>query len=71
METAFCYRYIIETKNRTLEETAAIFDGVDAVEVFAPRPVVLGIDKETHEEHEKAGSVSQDSNSNSHDTPVV
>ena len=26
----FCYIYVIETKNRTLEETAALFDGEDA-----------------------------------------
>lgn len=26
----FLYLYVIETKGRTLEETAALFDGVDA-----------------------------------------
>jgi len=31
-EAAFCYRYVIETKNLTLEETAALFDGDEAVE---------------------------------------
>jgi len=30
-ETAFCYFFIIETKNLSLEETAAIFDGDDTV----------------------------------------
>ncbi|KAF9051363.1 hexose transporter [Panaeolus papilionaceus] len=29
-ETVFCYFFIIETKNRTLEETAALFDGEEA-----------------------------------------
>ena len=31
-ETAFCFFYVIETKGRTLEETAALFDGEDAAE---------------------------------------
>lgn len=30
-ETAFCYFFIVETKNRSLEETSAIFDGDEAV----------------------------------------
>lgn len=29
-EAVFCYFFIIETKNRTLEETAALFDGDQA-----------------------------------------
>ena len=28
----YCYLFIIETKNRTLEETAALFDGEEAAE---------------------------------------
>lgn len=31
-ELAFCYMYVIETKNRSLEETAAMFDGDEATE---------------------------------------
>jgi len=27
--------FLVETKNRTLEETAAIFDGEDAIETIA------------------------------------
>lgn len=34
-ETAFCYFYIIETRGRTLEETAAMFDGEDATDHIA------------------------------------
>jgi len=34
-EGAFCYFFIIETKNRTLEETAALFDGDEALEQIA------------------------------------
>ncbi|KAJ7480931.1 hexose transporter [Mycena latifolia] len=34
-EGVFLYLYLIETKNRTLEETAAIFDGTDATEQMA------------------------------------
>lgn len=30
-EFVFCYIFVIETKNRTLEETAALFDGEEAV----------------------------------------
>ena len=35
MELAFCYFFIVETKNRTLEETAAIFDGDEMVNKIA------------------------------------
>jgi len=28
-ETVYCYFFIIETKNRTLEETAVLFDGAE------------------------------------------
>jgi len=31
-ELVFCYFYVVETKNRTLEETAALFDGEEAVD---------------------------------------
>lgn len=34
-EGVFCYIYIIETKNRSLEETAAMFDGEEATEQIA------------------------------------
>ncbi|KAJ7485844.1 hexose transporter [Mycena latifolia] len=34
-EGVFLYFYVIETKNRTLEETAAIFDGTDATDQIA------------------------------------
>jgi len=34
-ETVFCYFFIVETKNRTLEETAALFDGEDASKQIA------------------------------------
>lgn len=32
VETVFVYFYIVETKGRTLEETAALFDGEDVAE---------------------------------------
>ncbi|PAV15162.1 hexose transporter [Pyrrhoderma noxium] len=51
-ETAFCYVYIIETKNRSLEETAALFDGVDADDLLAHQADV----KEVRDDSEKAGS---------------
>jgi sugar porter (SP) family MFS transporter len=34
-EFFFCYFYVIETKHRTLEETAALFDGEQATEAIA------------------------------------
>jgi len=32
VEFVFLWFFVVETKNRTLEETAAIFDGEDALE---------------------------------------
>lgn len=49
-ETVFCYFFIIETKNRTLEETAALFDGVDAAQLTAPRSVATSGTKDVREE---------------------
>ena len=34
-ETVFLYFFIVETKNRTLEETAALFDGDDLTVLHA------------------------------------
>lgn len=34
-ELVYCYLFVIETKNRTLEETAALFDGDEALETIA------------------------------------
>ncbi|KAF8149400.1 general substrate transporter [Crassisporium funariophilum] len=34
-ETVFCYIFIIETKNRSLEETAALFDGDETVKMIS------------------------------------
>ncbi|TDL25202.1 hexose transporter [Rickenella mellea] len=34
-ETVYCYLFVVETKNRTLEETAALFDGEEALETIA------------------------------------
>ena len=47
-ELVFLYLYVIETKGRTLEETAALFDGVDATTlVTGPNhPVVSRGDSE-------------------------
>ncbi|KAJ7635890.1 general substrate transporter [Mycena rosella] len=39
-EGVFLYFYVIETKNRTLEETAAIFDGTSATEQIATSAAV-------------------------------
>ena len=34
-ELVYCYLFIIETKGRSLEETAALFDGEEALEQIA------------------------------------
>ena len=34
-ETVFCFFFIVETKGRSLEETAAIFDGEEMVQKVA------------------------------------
>ncbi|KAJ3575377.1 hypothetical protein NP233_g1138 [Leucocoprinus birnbaumii] len=39
-ETVFCYFFIIETKNRSLEETAALFDGDETVAQIQGRAAV-------------------------------
>ncbi|TBU44547.1 general substrate transporter [Dichomitus squalens] len=39
-EIGFIWRYLIETKNRTLEETAALFDGDDNVEMLTQHAAV-------------------------------
>ncbi|KAF8953989.1 general substrate transporter [Flammula alnicola] len=36
-EAVFCYFFIIETKNRSLEETAALFDGDDTVAAISEK----------------------------------
>ncbi|KAF8591260.1 general substrate transporter [Ramaria rubella] len=43
-ELVFCYLFIIETKNHTLEETAVIFDGEDGAQhVFSKAAAVAGL----------------------------
>ena len=55
VETLFCYVYIVETRNRTLEETAAIFDGEDATHTIAQQAVTkLMKPLDTLEEKEKS-----------------
>ena len=34
-ELVYCYLFIVETKGRSLEETAALFDGEEALEQIA------------------------------------
>jgi hypothetical protein len=34
-ELVYCYMFIVETKGRSLEETAALFDGDEALEQIA------------------------------------
>ncbi|KAJ7513030.1 general substrate transporter [Mycena galericulata] len=51
-EGVFLYFYVIETKNRTLEETAAIFDGVEATdEIVANAAAQAGVKHDLDPEH--------------------
>lgn len=49
VELVFLYFFVVETKNRSLEETAALFDGNEALE------------KITNAAHHAIGDVKQDS----------
>ncbi|KZT65322.1 general substrate transporter [Daedalea quercina L-15889] len=56
-QLVFCYLFIVETKNRTLEETAALFDGED----LSARVIDGGgvaVDEVRHDEHEDAPKIS-------------
>ncbi|KAJ7128436.1 general substrate transporter [Mycena epipterygia] len=59
-EGVFLYCYIIETKNRTLEETAALFDGTEATDqIVTSAAVQAGVTHDIgHEKHEKASTAS-------------
>jgi len=43
-EFVFCWFFIVETKNRTLEETAALFDGEDAIRIITQQAHEKGKD---------------------------
>ncbi|KAF8655614.1 hypothetical protein AX16_002996 [Volvariella volvacea WC 439] len=55
-ETVFCYFFIVETKNRSLEETAALFDGEETANQLA--------EKATHAHQEHAGNDSSSGSDN-------
>jgi hypothetical protein len=64
-EGVFLYFYVIETKNRTLEETAAIFDGDSATEQIVTSAAVhagvthdIGGEKLSDVQDEKASTAS-------------
>lgn len=48
-EFVFLWFFIVETKNRTLEETAALFDGEDAINKIVHQAET----RETREDFEK------------------
>ncbi|KAJ8694658.1 hypothetical protein PTI98_007315 [Pleurotus ostreatus] len=50
-ELVFLYFFIIETKNRSLEETAALFDGEEATQHIQATPTDI-----KYEEHEKSAT---------------
>jgi len=53
-ELFFCWMYVIETKNRTLEETAAIFDGEDAVQQIAAAHDMREVDEKASDSQAEA-----------------
>lgn len=58
-ELGFCYVFIIETKNRTLEETAALFDGDEATEQIVQQAAAhTGIGADIREDVSEKGSSS-------------
>ncbi|KAH8108793.1 hexose transporter [Phellopilus nigrolimitatus] len=69
-ETVFCYIYIVETKGRTLEETAALFDDVDASALITNQADLSEIGTETKDHSEKA-SDSQESVIGIHNVETV
>lgn len=54
---AFCFLFIVETKNRTLEETAALFDGED-LGARVMESGVVAADEVRHDEHEDGPKIS-------------
>ena len=48
-ETLFCYVFIVETKGRSLEETAALFDGEEVVDQIQARACSTGDEKDIKE----------------------
>ncbi|KAG6897286.1 hypothetical protein C0992_002826 [Termitomyces sp. T32_za158] len=50
-ETIFLYFFVVETKNRTLEETAALFDGDEAVDTIAGHHAAVNDEKGSVNEH--------------------
>ncbi|KAH9892420.1 hexose transporter [Cubamyces lactineus] len=55
-EACFIIRYLIETKGRTLEETAALFDGEDNADHLAEHAAVNAGIVDSHSDREKASS---------------
>ncbi|PFH49901.1 hypothetical protein AMATHDRAFT_86125 [Amanita thiersii Skay4041] len=55
-ELVFLYFYVVETKNRTLEETAAMFDGDEATEKIAGHAAREQLDEKSSDYKEDAPS---------------
>ena len=57
-EFVFCYFFVVETQNLTLEETAALFDGHDAA--VQPETIAVGDVREDNRADVKADEVMVD-----------
>ncbi|TDL25203.1 hexose transporter [Rickenella mellea] len=55
-ELVYCYIFVVETKNRTLEETAALFDGEEALDHIAHNAVAHLGGGEVRDEASEKGS---------------
>ena len=54
-EFTFLWFFIVETKNRTLEETAALFDGEDAIEQITHKAAAQNVQEDASLEKQSEG----------------
>ncbi|EIW63670.1 hexose transporter [Trametes versicolor FP-101664 SS1] len=55
-EVGFIWKFLVETKNRTLEETAALFDGEDTAVHLAEHAAINAGISDSHSDREKAST---------------
>ncbi|EJC97789.1 hexose transporter [Fomitiporia mediterranea MF3/22] len=70
-ELIFCYIYIVETKNLTLEETSALFDGEEALEKIEQQAAAQAANENDGDIREDDEKGSQSRSSSQHDANKV
>ncbi|OJT06916.1 hypothetical protein TRAPUB_2236 [Trametes pubescens] len=55
-EIGFIWKFLVETKNRTLEETAALFDGEDTADHLAEHAAINAGISDSHSDREKGST---------------